>query len=176
MIPDIKQIYASKVEEIQSRLPSQVTVHTNFSSVLNSEIEKVSPSNSGNTSSTSERINDAIDSASEKYNISADLIRAVVSQESSFNPSALSSSGAQGLMQLMPSTANMLGVTNPWNIEQNINGGTKYLSQQLSAFNGDLSLALAAYNAGPNAVKKYGGVPPYSETQNYVNKIMSKLK
>ncbi|QNU67663.1 lytic transglycosylase domain-containing protein [Ruminiclostridium herbifermentans] len=118
-----------------------------------------------------ELINTAIDNASAKYGVDKNLIRAVMKQESSFNPTSISSSGAQGLMQLMPGTAASLGVTDPFDIVQNINGGVLYLRDQLSNFKGDISLALAAYNAGPNSVIKYDGIPPYAETQNYVKKV-----
>lgn len=101
------------------------------------------------------------------------LIKAMMKQESAGNSGAISNKGAGGLMQLMPATAKALGVQDRFDPEQNIRGGTKYIAQQLKAFNGDVKLALAAYNAGPGAVKKYGGnVPPYKETQNYVAKIM----
>lgn len=120
-----------------------------------------------------ELINVNIDAASKKYGVDANLIRAVIKQESSFNPSSLSHTGAQGLMQLMPGTADALGVSDPWNISQNIDGGTKYIRDQLQAFNGDTKLALAAYNAGPQSVIKYNGVPPYSETQDYVVKVLN---
>jgi soluble lytic murein transglycosylase-like protein len=115
----------------------------------------------------------SIDSSSKKYGVDPALVRAVIQQESSFNPESLSHTGAQGLMQLMPGTADALGVKDPWDISQNIEGGTKYLKDQLQAFNGDVKLALAAYNAGPQSVIKYNGIPPYAETQDYVAKVLN---
>ena len=96
-------------------------------------------------------------------------------QESSGNPNAKSSAGAEGLMQLMPSTAASLGVSNPYDPTQAINGGAKYLAQLYKQFNGNITDTLAAYNAGPGAVQKYGGVPPYQQTQSYVNSIMRRM-
>ena len=107
-----------------------------------------------------------------KHGVDPKLVMALIQQESGFNQNALSKAGAQGLMQLMPATAKSLGVQNAFNPEQNIEGGVKYLKGLLDRFHGNKILALAAYNAGPNAVKKYNGVPPYKETQNYVRNIL----
>lgn len=105
-------------------------------------------------------------------NLDSNLVKSVIKQESGFNPEAKSHAGAQGLMQLMPSTAKSLGVFNPSNPYQNVKGGIKYLAQQLKNFDGNIQKALAAYNAGPSTVEKYKGIPPYAETQNYVESIM----
>lgn len=117
-------------------------------------------------------IDTLIDEYSSKHGLDSTFVKAVVRQESGFNPKATSKCGAMGLMQLMPATAKGLGVTNAYDVEQNIQGGTKYLKGMLDRFDNNKELALAAYNAGPNAVKKYKGIPPYAETQNYVKSIM----
>lgn len=109
--------------------------------------------------------------AAKKYNVPENLLRAVAQTESDFDPKAVSGCGAVGVMQLMPGTAKDLGVSDPYDAEQNINGGAKYISSLLKKYGGDVDLALAAYNAGPGNVEKYGGVPPFKETQNYVRKI-----
>jgi len=112
-----------------------------------------------------------IDAAAAKYNVDPALLRGLIRQESNFNANATSPAGARGLTQLMPGTAAALGV-DPSVPAQAIEGGAKYLRQQLDRFGNDPAKALAAYNAGPGAVQRYGGVPPYAETQNYVRKVM----
>ena len=112
-----------------------------------------------------------IEAAARKYKVDPKLVAAVAEVESNGNQDAVSSVGAIGVMQLMPDTAASLGV-DPYNKQQNIEGGAKYLRQMLDTFGGDLKKAVAAYNAGPGAVKDYGGVPPYKETQNYVSKVL----
>lgn len=114
--------------------------------------------------------------AAKTYGISLELLKAVAKAESDFDPGCVSSSGAMGVMQLMPGTARELGVSNPFDPEENIMGGAKYLSQKLAQYDQNVELALAAYNAGSGNVNKYGGIPPFTETQNYVKKIMGYLE
>lgn len=117
-------------------------------------------------------LDDIFSAASKTYGVPVSLLKSVAKAESNFNPAATSGCGAMGVMQLMPSTAKSLGVTDAYDPEQNIMGGAKYLSQLLRTFDGNTELAVAAYNAGPGNVRKYGGIPPFQETQNYVAKVM----
>ena len=117
-----------------------------------------------------------IEKIAQREGFTPDLLRAVIAKESSFHPCAISSKGAQGLMQLMPGTAAELGVAHPFNPEENIDAGARYLGELISRYKGDLSQALGAYNAGPAKVDTYGGLPPIPETMNYVSGILEKLK
>lgn len=111
--------------------------------------------------------------AADKYGVDVKFLKAIAKCESDFSATCTSSSGAMGIMQLMPATAASLGVTNAYDPYQNIMGGAKYISEKLAQYNGDKSLALAAYNAGSGNVAKYGGIPPFKETQNYVTKVLA---
>jgi Rod binding domain-containing protein len=117
-----------------------------------------------------------INSAAEENKIDPKLVKAVIVQESGGDPYAISAKGAKGLMQLMDGTAKMLGVTDPFDIKQNVHAGVKYLASLLKKFDGNIANALAAYNAGPGAVEKYGGIPPYDETRKYVSNIMDNIE
>lgn len=117
-----------------------------------------------------------IKTCSDKYGVNQSLVKAVIHAESGYNPNAVSSKGASGLMQLMPATAKSLKVADRFNPKDNVDGGVKYLRFLLDTFRGDISLAVAAYNAGLNKVVKYGGIPPYAETRTYVNRVLSYMK
>ena len=164
-----------RIQSIEHQFQSLMTYGVqepdkDFQKILDSSIEnKKSPTQTSRT-----EINDLIEKYADKNGLDADFVKAVINQESGFNPNATSKCGAMGLMQLMPGTAQGLGVINAYDPEQNIQGGTKYLKGLMDRFDNNKSLALAAYNAGPNAVKKYGGIPPYQETQNYVKNVLSK--
>lgn len=140
---------------------------------VNANIYTAQASSASEKITSREQIKNIIFRAAKRHGVDEKLVNALVKQESGFNPNAKSKVGAMGLMQLMPATAKGLGVTNPMDPEQNVEGGVKYLKSMLNKYNGNVILALAAYNAGPGAVDKYSGVPPYKETQNYVKSILA---
>lgn len=153
-------------------------------SVLNTESTKAVQDKKSVTSKTSfssylgetQSLDEIFNKAADKYNVPVNLLKAIGKTESDFRVQVVSRSGAQGVMQLMPATAKYLGVTDAFDPEQNIMGGAKYIKELLDKYDGNTSLALAAYNAGMGNVKKYGGIPPFEETQNYVKKVSAYMK
>ncbi len=182
----LDQAYVDSLYEAQSQAKQAAeaaaatnTNTTDFATVLADTVDSTSSSTPVAAASSIEYTNETLESifqkASETYGVSVNLLKAIAKAESGFNQYATSKSGAMGIMQLMPSTAAGLGVSDAYDAEQNIMGGANLISQLLTKYNGDVSLALAAYNAGSGNVDKYGGIPPFTETQNYVSKILGYL-
>ena len=160
--------------EVNGDVTRLYTTETDFLDVPTAQIAEITESEETITPEAKPpmSIPEAVNAASDKHQIDADLINSVIHAESAFNPKARSSKGALGLMQLMPQTASQLGVKDAYDPAANVDGGTQYLRELLEKYNGDLIKALAAYNAGPGRVQRYKGVPPYRETQAYVARIV----
>lgn len=138
--------------------------------------KEIRPGNVRSGGSQVHSYHDIIRQNARAYRLEEALVKAVIKVESNYNPQSLSNKGAQGLMQLIPSTARLMNVNDPFDPAENIRGGSNYLRLMLDQFGGNLDLALAAYNAGPNAVQRHGGIPPYEETRNYVQRVRRYLE
>lgn len=175
----VDSLYEAQAKQVAEAAAATDTNTTDFATVLADTVDSTSSSTPVAAASSIEYTNETLESifqkASETYGVSVNLLKAIAKAESGFNQYATSKSGAMGIMQLMPSTAAGLGVSDAYDAEQNIMGGANLISQLLTKYNGDVSLALAAYNAGSGNVDKYGGIPPFTETQNYVSKILGYL-
>lgn len=169
----VQQAKSAQTVRETARAAALAKKKASFQDVFQNSMDQYNPA--GSSAITSEELDVFFQKAAQAYGISVDLLKAVARQESAFQTDIVSSAGAIGVMQLMPATASHLGVSNPYDAEENIMGGAKLLSELLNRYNGDVSLTLAAYNAGTGAVDKYGTVPPYEETQNFVSKIKASL-
>ncbi len=145
---------------------------TSATQALNDSQAETNATSAGTSLTVPTDLRSIFEEAANTYGVDVNLLTAIAKQESNFTADATSSSGAMGIMQLMPATAQGLGVSDAYDPYENIMGGAKYISQLLSRYDGDVSLALAAYNAGSGNVAKYGGIPPFAETQNYVSKVL----
>ncbi len=171
-------IVLQRINSIERRFaPQNRAVSGEFQKLLKREINSAAGSSQNqSTTAGAGELSGYINNAAAKYGVDSRLITAVAKNESDFNPDALSPAGAIGVMQLMPETARHLGVHDINNPRDNIGGGAKYLKELLTTFHGDVTKAVAAYNAGPQAVMKYDGVPPYPETRNYVGKVLQQYR
>ncbi len=159
------QIYRSLSRKEGDTLPTPAAAQTLGQASRNTSVPQ-------SASISSEKLNPIVDFAAKTYGVASNLIKSVIKVESANQPLAVSKAGAKGLMQLMDSTAADLGVRNVFNVHENILAGTRYLKKLLEKFQGDESKALAAYNAGPSAVERFGGIPPYQETKDYVKRVL----
>lgn len=159
-----------RIKEIETRFGISGASYTGVK--MNSAKANASKFHNEGALKSENDFSDLIRQAAHKYGVDAKLVDAVAKTESNYSPTAVSEVGAVGIMQLMPDTASSLGVNNIYDPKENIEGGVKYIKQLLNTFDGDVKKAVAAYNAGAQAVKNYNGVPPYTETQNYVSKVL----
>lgn len=162
-----------RINLIEQRFKNITGSGATFSTVL-ANAEQSSTVNE--QKSSPDTIGNMIQLAAKKYGVDAKLVMAVAKVESNLSPDVVSTVGAVGVMQLMPETAQGLGVRNSKDPRENIDGGVRYLKELMTTFDGDVTKVVAAYNAGPNAVQKYNGIPPYSETKDYVAKVMAQYK
>lgn len=165
-IQGITERFQSK-PPVQEGDPTSKKIESEFSQELDSKMKGIF---SQENDPTPKDLSSIIERESYKNHLDPNLVKSVIKAESNFKPNAVSSKGAIGLMQLMPGTADILGVENPFDPEENIAGGTKFLADMMKKF-GNPDMAIAAYNAGPGAVQKYDGIPPYKETKDYVKKV-----
>lgn len=172
-IEAVEQVKAARAT--REAAAAAIQAQNSFQSVLNSSLSNYTVASTSSSQLDSQSLEPYFQQAADTYGLSLNLLKAVARQESGFQTNIVSSAGAIGVMQLMPGTAEYLGVTDPYDPEQNIMGGAKLLAELYDRYDGDLSLTLAAYNAGAGAVDKYGTIPPYQETQNFVSKIMASL-
>ena len=170
---DFATVLADSTKAIEN---NQNTISTNTAVSDTSTVSTGQTAASSASSYTSNELDSIFEDAANTYGVSSIILKSIAKAESGFNPSAVSSAGAVGIMQLMPATAASLGVTDSYDAYQNIMGGANLISQLLARYNGNISLALAAYNAGSANVDKYGGIPPFTETQNYVKKVLSYME
>ena len=176
--PKIKRVNAILSKEQVSNVDDAYTeIETLQRSNLNQSIQQIQNLNKTDSAQAQtvggkHQLVNLVSQICKKHGVDEKLVNAVIMQESKFDPKATSKAGAMGLMQLMPSTAKSLGVNDPYNTVQNVDGGVRYLKSMLDKYNGNVILALAAYNAGPGTVDKYDGVPPYEETQQYIKNIL----
>lgn len=170
----ILQELNSTSSNFEAKLKKELYLKTELQNnqvVFKKQLTKKENTNNNFSYSKQVKFNDIIEKVSKKYNLSSELINSIIKTESNFNPNAVSEAGAVGLMQIMPKTAEHLGINDPLNPQENIEGGVKYLKEMLDRYK-NIELALAAYNAGPSNVDKYNGIPPFKETEEYIKKVL----
>ena len=181
-LPHLQQALA-RMQSIQTRFEGQIgaSAHqaaadfSGFDDILKTSLQESRAADTNQIKAPKFQLQGMVEKKAEAYGVDSNLIKAMVQTESAFNPNAVSPVGAKGLMQLMPGTARELGVNNSFNPEENVDGGVRYMKSLMNRYQ-SLPNAIAAYNAGPGNVDKYGGIPPFTETTNYVNRVMDRYK